>query len=270
MKKLSLILAVIMMFSCLSGAFAEAPAEQPIGANQVMDVRASEVDQAAAAAEEEFLKSNCEFAVIEADETTGQKKLSYIEGVTAILEVDGLKFKDLNKNGTLDVYEDWRVDTDTRVADLISQMTVEEEVGLLFCVNTQLADARQMVYDFALTCQLFNLNGTPITITNTLNNLQAAAEGERLGVPMVFTSDREYNSFGGYIDKSHEGFGTANDPELAYELASFYGKAMRAVGIHVTFEPYAEEIGAQYGENPEYIAAIVHEEIKGLEENGLA
>ena len=190
MKKLSLILAVIMMFSCLSGAFAEAPAEQPIGANQVMDVRASEVDQAAAAAEEEFLKSNCEFAVIEADETTGQKKLSYIEGVTAILEVDGLKFKDLNKNGTLDVYEDWRVDTDTRVADLISQMTAEEEVGLLFCVNTQLADARQMVYDFALTCQLFNLNGTPITITNTLNNLQAAAEGERLGVPMVFTSDR--------------------------------------------------------------------------------
>ena len=270
MKKLSLILAVIMMFSCLSGAFAEAPAEQPIGANQVMDVRASEVDQAAAAAEEEFLKSNCEFAVIEADETTGQKKLSYIEGVTAILEVDGLKFKDLNKNGTLDVYEDWRVDTDTRVADLISQMTAEEEVGLLFCVNTQLADARQMVYDFALTCQLFNLNGTPITITNTLNNLQAAAEGERLGVPMVFTSDREYNSFGGYIDKSHEGFGTANDPELAYELASFYGKAMRAVGIHVTFEPYAEEIGAQYGENPEHIAAIVHEEIKGLEENGLA
>lgn len=131
-------------------------------------------------------------------------------------------------------------------------------------------DAAQMVREYALTCQLFNLNGTPITITNTLNNLQADAEAERLGVPMVFTSDREYNSFGGYIDKAHEGFGTANDPELAYELACFYGKAMRAVGIHVTFEPYAEEIGAQYGENPEYIAAIVHEEIKGLEENGLA
>ena len=149
-------------------------------------------------------------------------------------------------------------------------MTPEEEVGLLFCVNTQLYDARHMVQEFALTCQLFNLNGTPITITNTLNNLQAAAEAERLGVPMVFTSDREYNSFGGYIDKAHEGFGTANDPELAYALACFYGKAMRAVGIHVTFEPYANEIGAQYGENPEYIAAIVHEEIRGLEENGLA
>ena len=266
MKKISLLLSVIMLLSCVCGAFAEAP----VGANEVMNIRAKQVDQEAAAAEEAHLKSDCAFSVIEADEATGQVRLSYMEGVTPILEADGLKFKDLNKNGKLDVYEDWRKDTDERIADLISQMTPEEEVGLLFCVNTQLYDARHMVQEFALTCQLFNLNGTPITITNTLNNLQAAAEAERLGVPMVFTSDREYNSFGGYIDKAHEGFGTANDPELAYALACFYGKAMRAVGIHVTFEPYANEIGAQYGENPEYIAAIVHEEIRGLEENGLA
>ena len=270
MKKISLLLAVIMLLSCVCSAFAQEPTEAPVGANEVMNIRAKQVDQEAAAAEEAHLKSDCAFSVIEANEATGQVKLSYMEGVTPILEADGLKFKDLNKNGKLDVYEDWRKDTDERIADLISQMTPEEEVGLLFCVNTQLYDARHMVQEFALTCQLFNLNGTPITITNTLNNLQAAAEAERLGVPMVFTSDREYNSFGGYIDKAHEGFGTANDPELAYALACFYGKAMRAVGIHVTFEPYANEIGAQYGENPEYIAAIVHEEIRGLEENGLA
>ena len=268
MKKIPLFLAAAMLMSNAGAAFAEGTA--PVSAAEVMNVRAEETSAEEAAAEEEHLKSDCAFSVIEADETTGQIKLSYMEGVTPILDVDGLKFKDLNKNGQLDVYEDWRVDTDARIADLISQMTPEEEVGLLFCVNTQLADARKMVQEYQLTCQLFNLNGTPITITNTLNNLQAAAEAERLGVPMVYTSDREYNSFGGYIDKSHEGFGTANDPELAYQLASYYGKAMHAVGIHVTFEPYANEIGAQYGENPEYIASIVHEEIRGLEENGLA
>ena len=268
MKKIPLFLVAAMLMSNAGAAFAEGTA--PVSAAEVMNVRAEETSAEEAAAEEEHLKSDCAFSVIEADETTGQVKLSYMEGVTPILDVDGLKFKDLNKNGQLDVYEDWRVDTDARIADLISQMTPEEEVGLLFCVNTQLADARKMVQEYQLTCQLFNLNGTPITITNTLNNLQAAAEAERLGVPMVYTSDREYNSFGGYIDKSHEGFGTANDPELAYQLASYYGKAMRAVGIHVTFEPYANEIGAQYGENPEYIASIVHEEIRGLEENGLA
>ena len=271
MKKLSLLVAIMMLFSCLGGALAEeAASEGPASAADVIDQANASADTEAAAAEQAYLESDCEYSVIEADETTGQVRLTYMEGVTPILEVDGLKFKDLNKNGALDVYEDWREETDTRVADLISQMTPEEEVGLLFCVNTQLADARHMIEEFQLTCQLFNLNGTPISITNTLNNLQAAAEAERLGVPMVFTSDREYNAFGGYIDKAHEAFGTANDPELAYELASYYGKTMRAVGIHVTFEPYANEIGAQYGENPELIASIVHEEIRGLEENGLA
>ncbi|MBQ6060547.1 MAG: hypothetical protein IJL36_03780 [Clostridia bacterium] len=276
MKKFSLIPALIMLVSCLGGAFAEAPAGEgaseggPASAADVINAANATANSEEAAAEEAFLKSDCAYSVIEADEATGQIRLTYMADVTPILEVDGLKFKDLNKNGTLDVYEDWRAETDDRIADLIAQMTPEEEVGLLFCVNTQLADARNKVKDFQLTCQLFNLNGTPITITNTLNNLQACAEAERLGVPMVFTSDREYNAFGGYIDKAHEGFGTANDPELAYQLACWYGKAMRAVGIHVTFEPYANEIGAQYGENPEYIAAIVHEEIRGLEENGLA
>ena len=266
MKKLSVLLALVMILGCISIAFAEAPANAADIANQ-MNASANSEE---AAAEKARLEQRCDYATIEADEITGQVKLTYVEGVTPILEVDGLKFKDMNKNGTLDVYEDWRVDTDARVADLIAQMTPEEEVGLLFCVNTQLVDAVKMVQEYALTCQLFNLNGTPETITNTLNNLQAAAEAERLAVPMVITSDREYNAFGGYIDKAHEAFGTANDPELAYELACYYGKAMRAVGIHVTFEPYANEIGAQYGENPEYIASIVHEEIRGLEENGLA
>ena len=272
-KTLSLILAILMMLGCF-GAFAEGEsagesAGETMSAADVIDMANASADSDAAAAEKAFLEADCAFAVIPADETTGQIELSYMPEVTTILEVDGLKFKDLNKNGTLDVYEDWRKTTDERVADILSQMTVEEEVGLLFCVNTQLADARAMIEKWSLTCQLFNLNGTPITITNTLNNLQAAAEAERLGVPMVFTSDREYNSFGGYIDKSHEAFGTANDPELAYKLAKFYGQAMNAIGVHVTFEPYANEIGAQYGENPELIASIIAAEIKGLTEGGL-
>ena len=272
-KVLSTILAIMMLTGSISAFATEAAPEaeqQVMSAADVIDQANSSGDSEEAKAEEAFLESDCAFSVIPADETTGQEKLSYIESVTPILEVDGLKFKDMNKNGSLDVYEDWRKETPERVADIISQMDVKEEVGLLFCVNTQLADARQMVWDYALTCQLFNLNGDPITITNTLNNLQACAEAERLGVPMVFTSDREYNSFGGYVDKSHEAFGTANDPELAYDLAYFYGQAMNAVGVHVTFEPYANEIGAQYGENPELIASIISAEIKGLEDAGFA
>lgn len=48
-----------------------------------------------------------------------------------IITRDGLKFRDLNKNGALDPYEDWRLPVDKRVADLLSRMTVEEKTGLM-------------------------------------------------------------------------------------------------------------------------------------------
>ncbi len=256
MKKLSLLLVLVMVLSTVSSAFAAAP----------MFATVEEDPEA-----EALFNSPVDFQLIEADETTGQVRLTYLEGITTILEVDGLKFKDLNKNGTLDVYEDWRKDTEERVQDLLSQLTAEEEAGLHFCSQPEpIYAARDMIETNYNSCILFNLNGSPVTVVNNLNQVQAVNEEQRLGIPMTFCSDREYNAFGGYIDKAHVAFGTADDPELAYQLGYIYGQAMMAVGIHVTFEPYANEIGAQYGENPEHIAAIVSAEIKGLEDAGFA
>ena len=48
-----------------------------------------------------------------------------------IITVNGLKFKDLNKNGKLDKYEDWRLPVDERAKDLASKMTVEQIAGLM-------------------------------------------------------------------------------------------------------------------------------------------
>jgi len=48
-----------------------------------------------------------------------------------ILTVDGLAFKDLNKNGKLDKYEDWRLPVDERAKDLASKMSVEQIAGLM-------------------------------------------------------------------------------------------------------------------------------------------
>jgi beta-glucosidase len=45
--------------------------------------------------------------------------------------VDGKQFKDLNANGKLDKYEDWRLSVDERINDLVSQMTAEEKVGMM-------------------------------------------------------------------------------------------------------------------------------------------
>jgi beta-glucosidase len=47
------------------------------------------------------------------------------------LLIDGIPFRDLNKNGRLDIYEDFRRPIDERVEDLLGQMTLEEKVGLM-------------------------------------------------------------------------------------------------------------------------------------------
>lgn len=48
-----------------------------------------------------------------------------------IMAIQGQQFKDLNKNGRLDAYEDWRLPVEKRVKDLLSQMTLEEKTGFM-------------------------------------------------------------------------------------------------------------------------------------------
>ena len=55
-----------------------------------------------------------------------------------VLTVDGLQFKDLNKNGTLDNYEDWRLSAEARSKDLISKMSLEQMVGFMLISTTRM------------------------------------------------------------------------------------------------------------------------------------
>ena len=55
-----------------------------------------------------------------------------------IIKSQGYEFKDLNKNGKLDNYEDWRLPNETRVKDLISQMTLEEKIGFMLISTTRM------------------------------------------------------------------------------------------------------------------------------------
>ncbi|MBR1941772.1 MAG: glycoside hydrolase family 3 C-terminal domain-containing protein [Bacteroidaceae bacterium] len=64
-----------------------------------------------------------------------------------IIEKDGYQFKDLNKNGELDAYEDWRLPMQDRINDLVSQMTLEEKVGLMFHPNIAVPADGKVVYD---------------------------------------------------------------------------------------------------------------------------
>lgn len=55
-----------------------------------------------------------------------------------ILTINGLSFKDLNRNNKLDKYEDWRLPYEVRAKDLLSQMSVEEKVGFMLISSTRL------------------------------------------------------------------------------------------------------------------------------------
>src|ERR1700722_9140120 len=80
------------------------------------------------------------WSYIHADDTSGIVLVKNPNGPTLgyssksgvkILTVDGLAFKDLNKNGKLDKYEDWRLPVAERAKDLASKLSVEQIAGLM-------------------------------------------------------------------------------------------------------------------------------------------
>lgn len=136
----------------------------------------------------------------------------------SIIEKYGLQFKDLNSNGELDKYEDWRLSNEERAEDLISKMTLEEKAGMLV-INTQYSGYSQK--DKLLTSHdgiinegeasnevkiYLNYTGSTKTIEELnirhfiirenltaeenatwINKMNEIAEGTRLGIPMVAT-----------------------------------------------------------------------------------
>ena len=65
----------------------------------------------------------------------------------SIIQQDGYVFKDLNRNGKLDVYEDWRQSVDVRVADLTAQLSMEDIAGLMLYSSHQTIPVNRNVYN---------------------------------------------------------------------------------------------------------------------------
>lgn len=101
-----------------------------------------------------FLLSSCGSKWSETDkgdyilvENKGGKTLGYSKNSgVKILEINRYAFKDLNKNGALDKYEDWRLSNDERAKDLASQLTIEEIAGLMLYSSHQSIPARSRGY----------------------------------------------------------------------------------------------------------------------------
>ena len=306
MKKLSLLVAIVMLFSCLglsslAEGFDQAPAEgapagdegfgssdgapagdEGFGGSEGAPGGDGEFTAAQAGVAEDAVEDYDPYSLvvsyIDADGT--QVKLGYVEGVTAILDVDGLKFKDLNSNGELDVYEDWRLDTEARVADLLAKLTPAEKAAFLIqtdmpaAVGTAENESTETVYYYTTVYGISHMldnngSGDPAAMSRRHNGGQAAAESTAYGIPITVTSDRQYDAWAGYVDTAHNAVGTANDVELETAILSQYAKESAASGIHVTLQPFGVEIGSWYGENPEYIAKLTEAEVNAYQSNGV-
>lgn len=95
----------------------------------------------------------------------GGQTLGYsINSGVKLVTSDGFAFKDLNKNGKLDVYEDWRRTADERAKDLASKMSIEQIAGLMLYSSHQSVPMK---------------SGGPIAVTYSYNGKSYAESGAK-------------------------------------------------------------------------------------------
>ena len=194
-----------------------------------------------------------------------------------ILQDGGYAFKDLNRNGQLDIYEDWRRPALVRAQDLAAQLSIEEIAGLMLYSGHQsvpgtaygfggatyggkpLAESGANSWDLTDQQRKFleedNLRAVLVTTVESPevaarwnNNVQAFVEGLGHGVPANNSSDprnepsatAEFNmGSGGRISlwPTPLGLAATFDPALVEQFGRTASAEYRALGIATALSP---------------------------------
>jgi beta-glucosidase len=117
----------------------------------------------------------------------------------------GYIFKDLNTNGKIDVYEDWREDIDTRTADLLSQMPLTQKFALMGHNGTNLTTGNRMSVNRSIG-KGAQADG------NAGNLLQRNAEATTFGIPYSYSSDPVHTGVQDTGSNDEGGGGTGHAP----------------------------------------------------------
>ncbi|MGW8314399.1 MAG: glycoside hydrolase family 3 N-terminal domain-containing protein [Bacteroidales bacterium] len=197
-------------------------------------------------------------------------------GIT-LLEERGYAFKDLNQNGELDPYEDWRLPIEKRISDLVGQMSVEQIAGLMLYSSHQAIpaggrgrfgatyggkpfnesgaapedltdDQNRFLTEDHLRHVLITSVQSPAIAAMWNNNAQRLVEGIELGIPVNTSSDprhgsnsnAEYNAgAGGQISMWPGSLGIAAtfDPGLMKQFGEIASVEYRALGIATALSP---------------------------------
>lgn len=198
------------------------------------------------------------------------KKDKYSKAEIKEITVDGYTFKDRNRNGELDVYEDARQELDARVIDVLSQMTLEEKIRLVK------GSGMGSGMGFGPKDGIPGAVGTIVPIP-------------RLGLPRLFLSDGpaglRLTTFGGknkdpkYCTAFPIGslLSSTWNTELVEEVGVAMGNETREYGIDVILGPGANihrnplcgRNFEYYSEDPVVTGKIGAAMVNGIESNGV-
>ena len=235
---------------------------------------------------------------VHAEETPVQPELK--ARVKEIIEVDGYQFKDLNDNGVLDAYEDWRLSPQERAENLLSLMTAEQKAAQM--VHLTLVTQKDSWFNknnvgFALVYEYIfepeeeedeeesDETQTPISSARNAamrtNEIQELSESSELGIPVIFSMDTEAGAAfvkdATYLpDEINQG--AAGDVELVTRLNEVLKEELKAVGVRMALSPDADLITDPrwgrnqecYSEDVETVETMIAAAVKALQgENGL-
>lgn len=210
-----------------------------------------------------------------------------------IITTDGLQFRDLDGDGRLTPYEDWRLTPTQRAADLMSRMTFEQKAGLLVhgtlpaSGTSYQLDGANSVTDLVgtrkMTTFITRLSTTPSNIATANNQVQEIAEKQPLGIPVVISTDPR-NGFSVAAGQTVAGVGitampdptgmaATSDPALVRQLADIIRQEYRAVGITEALSPQADiateprwaRINGTFGSNPNVASTFVAAYVEGMQ-----
>jgi beta-glucosidase len=220
---------------------------------------------------------------------------------TIVKTIDGYTFRDLNKNGKLDVYEDTRQPVSARVNDLLGQMTLDEKAGMLFINGARINEDGSVEDRPATGMFAFAPNGlnlvkqkkmnhfnlwqvpSPAAMAKWYNAMQRyVQDSTRLGIPITIASDpRNHfsnnifamtaNTFSQWCEPL--GLGAIGSDSITHEFADISRREYLAVGIREALHPQIDlateprwpRISGTFGEDAQLTARMAKAYILGYQ-----
>lgn len=163
---------------------------------------------------------------------------------------DGLEFRDLNENGAVDPYEDWRLSTAERVDDLLARMTLAEKLAQMqhpTFIPKPNGSPPPFLEDWMTSKAIGFILVRDLpggrAAAECMNQLQEWSELSRLGIPVVISMDSVHGlSYvdGGIVYPHNLGLAATRDADLIRRLAEAARDESLAIGVRMTLSPNAD------------------------------